>query len=153
MFKIDQIKEWYRGVPLRLALRLLILPFSLSVLDFCVTLSFQPAEYWEGDRTAVLEANPLARWVLMLHPLLVIPTVLIWYVIMFPLIFKTPTRIGLRVIAVHLFGHVIAVSGWLLRMHENGVWWVCFLVILVGMLTVILLGPYRRQWNGATPVR
>lgn len=152
MIQMERVRRWYGGVPPRLAIRLLILPATLSVVDFSVTLSFQPADYWEGDRTALIEANPIARWVLMLHPLLIVPAMMTWYVLMFPLIFQTPARIGLRVIAIHLLGHIIAISGWLIRMHEDGVWWVILLVGAVGLLTVGILGPFRRQWSASEPV-
>lgn len=146
------LRRWYGGVGLGLAGRLLILPVTLSVIDFSVTLSLQPEEYWEGERTALIEANPIARWVLMIHPLLVVPAMLTWYFLMFPLIFQTPARIGLRVIAIHLFAHTIAISGWLIRMCDDWGWWVTILLGAVGVLAVGLLMPFRSQWNASKPV-
>jgi hypothetical protein len=152
VIQLEQIRKWYGGVSPGLVIRLLILPFALSALDFAVTLSFQPADYWNGDREAVLEANPLARLVLIIHPLLLVPTVIAWYLLLFPLIFKTPARIGLRIIAAHLIAHPIAISGWLLRMREDAWWWIGWLVGVVALLTVVILGRFRHQWNSAMPL-
>lgn len=152
MIRMERVRRWYGGVSPGLALRLLVLPVALSVVDFSVTLAFQPPEYWGGDRAALVEANPIARWVLMLHPLLIVPAMMAWYVLMFPLIFQTPAWIGLRVLALHLLGTVTVISGWLIRMRDDGVWWVAFLLVTVGLLTAVVMGPFRRQWNSSKPV-
>ena len=55
---MERVLQWYGGVSPWLAIRLLALPVALSVLDFAVTLSFQPAAYWAGDRSVLIEANP-----------------------------------------------------------------------------------------------
>ena len=149
---MDRVLQWYLGVPPRLVIRLLALPVALSVLDFSVTLFFQPAAYWAGDRMAVVEANPIARWVLIIHPLLIVPAMVVWYLLMFPLIFRAPAKFGLRVIVAHLVAHTIVISGWLIRMLEGGWWWVALLAALVSLLSVIVLGRFRRQWNGSRPL-
>ncbi|WP_226895515.1 hypothetical protein [Luteolibacter marinus] len=149
--RMNRVRDWYTGVSPALAIRLLVLPVMLSVIDFSVTLSFQPPEYWDGDRAALVEANPIARWVLMAHPLLIVPAMLAWYALVFPLVFQTPARIGLRVIAAHLLAYPISISGWLVRMCKDGWGWVALLVISVAILTIGILWPFRRQWN--SPVR
>ena len=150
---MERVLKWYGGVSPWLAVRLLALPIALSVLDFAVTLSFQPAAYWAGDRTVLIEANPIARWVLMMHPLLIVPAMVAWYVLMFPLIFQTPAKFGLRVIAAHLLAHTIVICGWLVRMLEGGWWWAALLVGTVGLMTAWLMGPLLRQWNAAESIR
>lgn len=152
MIQIKCLRRIYGGVRLRLAIRLLILPIILSVIDFSMTLLFQPTEYWEGDRTVLIEGNPIARLVLMLHPFLIVPAIAAWYVLMFPLIFQTPARIGLRVIAIHVLGHMIAISGWLIRMRDDWVWFLTPLLVVVTILVIGLLMPFRRQWNASKPV-
>lgn len=144
--------KWYSGVSLGLAIRLLILPVALSVIDFSMTLSYQPVEFWDGDRTAMVEANPIARFVLMRHPLLIIPAMLAWYTLMFPLVFRTPARFGLRVVAAHIIGCVTVISGWLIRMNGDGLLWVALLVVVVGLLSLGLLRPFRGQWDSSRPV-
>ena len=144
---MERVRQWYVGVSPWLAIRLLALPVALSVLDFAVTLSFQPAAYWAGDRSALIEANPIARWVLMMHPLLIVPAMVAWYVLMFPLIFQTPAKFGLRVIAAHILAHTIVISGWLIRMLEGGWWWSVLLVGVVMIAAVALLAPFRNEWN------
>ena len=150
---MDRLWSCYGGISPGLAVRLLILPVVLSVVDFSVTLAFQPESYWEGNRETVLEANPIARWVLLAHPVLIIPAMVAWFVLMFPLVFRTPAKIGLRVIALHLLGHLIAISGWLIRMREDGVWWVGFLILVTVYMSGRILGPFRDQWNSSRPVR
>jgi hypothetical protein len=149
---MGRIQQLYCGISLSLVARVLVLPITLSVIDFSVTLHFQPPEYWIGDRTALIEFNPIARWVLMIHPLLIIPAMMTWYTLMFPLIFKMPASFGLRVISAHLLGHLIAISGWLIRMCDDGIWWVILLLGSVLALTVGTLGIYRGQWNSLEPI-
>ena len=152
MIQLKHIWKWYNGVPLGLAIRILILPVTLTIMDFSVTLSFQPTEYWEGERTALLEANPVARWVLMFHPLLIVPAIIVWYILIFPLIFKTPAKVGLRVVVVLILGHIIAISGWLIRMCEDWLLWVALLIGIMAILTACILLPFRRQWNAEDPI-
>lgn len=144
--------RWYGGVSLALAIRLMILPVFLSVIDFAITLSYQPAEYWDGDRTALVEANPIARLVLTIHPLLIIPAMIAWYVLMFPLIFKTPARFGLRVITAHIAACLVVISGWLIRMHDHGWPWLTLLVGGVLLTSIAVMIPFRGQWNSPRPV-
>ncbi len=149
---MQRVLRWYGGLNPWLAMRLLVLPIALSVLDFSVTLTFQPEEYWAGDRMAVVEANPIARWVLMVHPLLIVPAMVAWYVLMVPLIFHTPAKIGMRVIVAHILAHTIVTCGWLVRMLETGWWWAALLVGLVIIGSMVLLRPFRSAWNSDRPL-
>ena len=134
-------------------LRLLAAPFLLSLLDLAVTLSFQPAVYWEGDRSAVVEGNPIARWAFMIHPLMIVPGFIAWYALVIPLIFKAPAWFGLRVQVFLVLGHLTMISGWLIRNSEKGailslVFWGLFLP-----LAWRLFSPVAAQWNSKERVR
>ena len=100
--------------------RLAAVPFVLSLTDVFVTLYYQPEAYWAGDRGALIEANPIVWVALRLHPLLMIPGVLGWYGCVFLLMFKTPSRVGLRIYVLLVAGHLIGIGGWLIRNHEHG---------------------------------
>ena len=34
----------------------------MSLIDLTVTLYYQPEAYWNGDRSVVVEGNPIARY-------------------------------------------------------------------------------------------
>jgi hypothetical protein len=40
----------------------------LGILDVALTVAGQPDAYWAGNRLAAREANPLATWLLHVHP-------------------------------------------------------------------------------------
>ena len=65
---LERLFSLYRGIPAPLLARLLTAPFLLSLVDLSVTLLFQPEEYWQGDRSTVIEGNPIARWAFSIHP-------------------------------------------------------------------------------------
>lgn len=65
-------------MPLRIKLDpsgapLIALPCVLALLDIAATLLGQPPGYWQGDRSAVLDANPLVRMALGYSPWLSVP--------------------------------------------------------------------------------
>src|SRR5688572_12711848 len=45
-------------------------PLTAFILDLTFTLHGQRPEYWAGDYSAVDEGNPVASWVMQIHPLL-----------------------------------------------------------------------------------
>ena len=133
--------------------RLLLAPFLLSLADLAVTLTFQPEAYWQGDRSVVVEGNPIARYAMMIHPLLLLPGFLAWYALVIPLMLKTPAWFGLR---VHLFlvsGHLIMVSGWLIRNAEDGWLWAALVILVTLPSAAFLFAPFRSQWEGKKPLR
>jgi hypothetical protein len=60
-FSGQRFMALYRSVPKFLCLRLLAAPFLLSLIELTVTLYFQPAAYWQGNRFVAVEGNPIAR--------------------------------------------------------------------------------------------
>jgi len=132
--------------------RLLAVPLVLSLIDVFVTLLYQPAAYWSGDRSALVEGNPTVWAALRIHPLLMIPGIAGWYGCVGLLMFRTPSWIGLRVYVVVVFGHLVGIGGWLIRHHQHGVLLTCLIALVgIGFATWMFM-PFRSQWNGKKPV-
>ncbi|MDA7865638.1 hypothetical protein N9C66_05605 [Akkermansiaceae bacterium] len=142
----------YRGIPGPLLGRLLAAPFVLSLVDLTVTLLFQPAEYWQGDRSAVIEGNPIARWAFSIHPLMIMPGLTGWYVIVIPLILKSPAWLGLRVHVFLVLGHLVMISGWLIRNHETGTLFAVIVWLCALQPAWMLVEPYLKHWNSKVPI-
>jgi hypothetical protein len=136
------------GQDFRLYARLLAVPFVLSLLDAFLTLYYQPAAYWQGDRSQLVEFNPIAWLALRIHPAMLIPGFIGWYFLFFCFIFRTPAWIGLRCHVFLLCDHLIGITGWLVRHHPHGI----TLSAVNGLVTVavsaLCLSPFRSQWNG-----
>ncbi len=136
-----------------LVLRLLGLPFVLSLLDMGVTLFYQPAAYWAGDRSAAVEANPIVWLALRGHPLWLVPGFIGWYALFWFLIFRTPAWIGLRFAVFLVIGHTWAIAGWWLRYAESGWMLAGALVSLVVPWGFATIFPFRRQWRSEARVQ
>lgn len=141
------LSSFYRGISVPILVRLLAAPFLLSLVDLAVTLNYQPAAYWEGDRSVVVEGNPIARLAFFIHPLMIIPGFLGWYAIVIPLILKSPARIGLRIHVFLILGHLIMISGWLIRNGEDGLIWAAIVWIIFLPLSWVLFSPFKKFWN------
>ncbi len=152
MDQLGKIRGIYSGVSPRLIGRLLAVPLILSLIDLAVTLHFQPVEYWQGNRSVVVEGNPIARLALSIHPLWIIPGFIGWYGLVFPLIFKTPAWFGLRLSIFLVLGHLTMISGWLIRNSPDGILYSCFVVVCALPVSGALLWPIRSQWEGQEPV-
>ena len=137
----------YRGIPVSLLWRLLTAPFVLSFVDLTVTLLFQPAEYWAGERSAVVEGNPIARWAFSIHPLMIIPGFIGWYALIIPLILKSPAWVGLRVHIFLVLGHLVMISGWLIRNHGTGLEFAAIVWMLALPSAWALVKPYLKSWD------
>jgi hypothetical protein len=149
---LEKLFSLYRGIPGPLLARLLTAPFLLSLIDFSVTLCFQPSAYWEGDRSAVVESNPIARWCFLIHPLMILPGMIAWYLLIIPVILRTPSWIGLRIHVFLVFSHLIATSGWLIRKHEAGFLFTIILWVLALPLAWVLVKPKLSYWNSRAPM-
>lgn len=128
--------------------RFLLFPVLLAFGDLGMTLHCQPAAYWDNfSGGAVIEANPLVRWVMEIHPLVLIPSVLGWFVMIYALLFSTPAWVGFRVYAILVFGHTVAIAGGFLRFFSNGLAWTSLLILCVAPLATAIVWRYRSQWN------
>ena len=90
---IQQSKIW------RLWLRLMVLPLVISLIDMAVTLRYQPPGYWSGDRSQLIEANPLVT------PPHIVPE---WYFLPFYAILRSIPDKLLGVVA--MFGSIVLVA-------------------------------------------
>ena len=149
---LEKLLSIYQGIPGPLLVRLLSAPFLLSLIDLSVTLLFQPEEYWQGDRSTVVEGNPIARWAFSIHPLMIIPGFVGWYAIVIPLILKSPAWIGLRVHIFLVLGHLVMISGWLIRNHETGTLFAVIVWVLALPSGWILIKPKLSYWNSRVPM-
>ncbi len=136
----------------RLWLRLFAVPFVLSLIDMTVTLYYQPPAYWSGDRSHLVEANPLVWMALRLHPALLIPGCIGWYVLFFFLIFHPPAWIGLRCHVAWVGAHLIAIAGWLLRHHPHGLVLASLVSLITVSVAIWMFLPFCSQWNSRLPV-
>lgn len=143
---LQQHKNW------PLSLRLLALPIVLSLLDAAVTLHYQPPAYWSGDRSQLVEANPLVWLALRLHPALLIPGCLGWYVLFYFLMFYPPAWIGLRCHVAWVGAHLVGIMGWLLRHHPHGLALAVLLYVIAVPVALWLFLPLRSQWNSRSRV-
>ena len=150
---LKKLRSFYQGVPRKLVGRLLAAPFVLSLLDLAVTLYFQPAAYWNGDRSVVVEGNPLARLAFSIHPLAIIPGFIGWYALVFPLIFKSPAWIGLRVHVLIVLGHLTMISGWLIRNLPQGLLLTTLVLVIALPFARRLFAPFRSQWESRAPLK
>jgi hypothetical protein len=128
------------------------LPVVLSLLDVAVTLRYQPAGYWAGDRAQVVEGNPLVWVALRVHPALLVPGCLGWYALFYFLIFRTPAWVGLRCHVLWVGGHLIAIAGWLIHFHPHGYEYTALLYAIAVPTAIGLFRPFREQWNSEVPV-
>lgn len=131
----------------------LMVPVSaLITTDALLTLMGQPASYWGGDLSQAVEANPLARAFLAVHPAAFSVLVLAWMVLACALVvlWHHPVANGLAV-AIAL-AHALGSATWLVS--GSIVSWMVVLAFL-GLATegsVWCWKQYalgREQWGGS----
>jgi hypothetical protein len=88
-------------------------PILFCVLDFTLTLVFQPAEYWEGDRTRIIEGSPTFHYLLSIYPAAFVVGVLVWIAIFVALLLLLPDTPALITSIAIVFGHTAGTAAWL----------------------------------------
>jgi hypothetical protein len=88
-------------------------PILFCVLDFTLTLVFQPAAYWEGDRTRIIEGSPTFYYLLTVHPAAFVVGVLVWIVLFVALLLLLPDTPALITSIAIVFGHTAGTAAWL----------------------------------------
>ena len=136
------------------AVRLMFLPVVLGISDAVVTLRCQPPEYWESyGFDHLIEANPIARLVLGIHPLLLVPGFIVWFGVIWLVTFRTPAWIGLRCHVIFVAGPLIALTGAAIRFAEHP-WPRIAALLLIGLfLAAVMLRPFLSQWNSPARLR
>jgi len=112
-----------------------------DLLDATVTMLGQPKEYWAGSYDLVNEFNPIARWLLTIHPIgIVIYTILDIAIISILVIFL-PLIISKTLSAFWAIGSAKAIYNWLVGPLQMG-WWFSNSVILIP--TIILVYAFDK---------
>ncbi len=96
-------------------------PLTMFALDVALTLRGQPAEYWAGDYSRAVEANPLAWLILAVHPYLFLGLAIGWAVAFVALVTLWEHRLAKVVAFVLTVGHAVGAASWLLRLGWPGV--------------------------------
>jgi hypothetical protein len=88
-------------------------PILFCVMDFSLTLIFQPAEYWQGDQTRIIEGSPTFHFLLAVHPAAFVIGVLAWMAIFVALLLLLPDTFALTASIAIVFGHTAGTAAWL----------------------------------------
>jgi hypothetical protein len=88
-------------------------PILFCVLDFTLTLVFQPAEYWQGDRTRIIEGSPTFHYLLSIYPAAFAVGVLVWIAAFVALLLLLPDTPALITSIAIVFGHTAGTAAWL----------------------------------------
>lgn len=94
---------------------LCLVPVLLAVLDGSVTLIGQPAAYWAGDYSRVLEGTPGFRILLTYGPAAYIAGLTVWVLAFVGMILLLPSRLALAVCLMFTLGHAIGAFSWINR--------------------------------------
>jgi hypothetical protein len=102
------MSDWKRrllgmGVPCMLAF----------LLDSCLTLRGQPAEYWSGNYAYTTEGAPLMRRLYTIHPLAAVTGYLVWAGLILGLLVLLPEVMAVILSIAIVFGHVGGAYTWL----------------------------------------
>lgn len=120
-------------------------PVLLAVLDGSVTLIGQPAAYWAGDYSRVLEGTPGFRILLAHGPAAYVAGLTVWVLAFVGLILLLPSRLALAVCLMFTLGHAIGAFSWINRFpHGRG------LPIFVNAAAALGLA-IGIHWWGCTP--
>ena len=127
----------------RLRARLwLCIPIIITDLaDATVTMLGQPAGYWQGSYELVNEFNPVARWLLTIHPLGIVIYIILDIAVISMLIILLPLMISKTLSAFWAIGSAKAIYNWLVGPLHMG-WWFSNIVILIP--TVILVYAFEQ---------
>jgi hypothetical protein len=87
-------------------------PVVLCLLDGAITLYGQPAAYWTGGYTMVREGNPLAAWLLTVHPLAFAASAVPYLFLVLILICFLPRRGAVVVAVLVSLAHLLALAIW-----------------------------------------
>lgn len=87
-------------------------PMVLCLLDGTVTLYGQPTAYWTDGYTTVREGNPLAAWLLTIHPLAFAASAVPYLLLVFTFIWLLPWRGALAVSILVSLAHLVGLATW-----------------------------------------
>ena len=97
-------------------------PAVMCGIDVGLTLALQPSRYWQEGYQFAHDANPLARWLLAVHPLALLGAILLWVLAFSAAISRLHWRTARLAALVILFGHAFGASTWLIRRPYGWLW-------------------------------
>jgi type III secretory pathway component EscU len=112
-----------------------------DLLDATVTMIGQSADYWKGSYDRIDEFNPIARWLLTIHPIGIVIYTILDIAVISLLIMLMPLMISKTLSAFWAIGSAKAIYNWLVGPLHMG-WWISNLVILVP--TIILVYAFDK---------
>jgi hypothetical protein len=124
-----------------------LLPYSLDVL---LTLVSQPSGYWAGDRLQVRESNPLAAWLLQVHPGCFVGVTAGWGLLLGLGAWVAPLRLALPLGFVLAVAHSLGAGSWLVG---EGTWGLLSAVALLVVVERLMAATWKRlhPGEGRTP--
>lgn len=123
---------------------LCVLLCLLASADVGLTLSGQPAGYWQGEWHVADEANPLGRWLLHVHPLALGLTVPAEMALAGILLVVWPTQRSSRFVVVLAALHALGAASWLTRSGPLGCVSAC-------LFLAVTLRLAARLWQADLP--
>ena len=105
-------------------------PIVLCLLDGVLTLTGQPASYWEGDYRQANELNPLMASILRWHPAAFLAGATLWTSAFSAAIGLLPRRGALAVAFGFSLGHALGAAAWFAR--HGGLGWFAASAVLWG---------------------
>ena len=89
----------------------------MAVVDAALTLGGQAPEYWSDGYAFVREDNPIANWLLQLHPMAFVMGVILWMISFTAAVHRLPIGLARVTAFAVMFGHALGAASWLLRWH------------------------------------
>ena len=120
---------------------LCFVPVLLAALDGSVTLAGQPAAYWEGDHSRVLEGTPGFRILLTHGPDAYIAGLMVWVLAFVGMILLLPSTPALAVCLMFTLGHTIGAFSWINRFPHGRE-----LPVFINAITAVGLALGIRWW-------
>jgi hypothetical protein len=122
----------------------------LCAADGLITFWGQPAAYWSGGFVEVNEGNPLAAWLLTVHPLAFAASAVPYLLVVLGIVVVLPRRWAAAVAVALASAHALAVGLWCLVLLRQGL-----LPLAAGGLVLVVLGVLmwrRSRVQSAEPV-
>lgn len=109
--------------------RWMTMPVLACVADVGMTLHGQPDRYWSGAYSLASDANPAARLLLSIHPMLFVAAGMVTSAIVVAVVWRAPRPVGVFVSLGVTLGHAVAAGGWMAQGGPPG--WVAALAFLL----------------------
>jgi len=117
--------------------------FVLAAADGLITLWGQPEAYWSSGYATVCEGNPLAAWVMSLHPLAFAAAGVPYLLLVFGAVATLPRR-GAAAVAIAIpLAHAVGVASWCVILFPEP--WLPLGVLGLGLVGLAAVA-WRKGW-------